>query len=101
MNATLPTIFVIMTFMMWNWWSVYLSGELKSASNRGRQLSIMFGALVWDVIVHRPRRRCSSSRSSATTSWSPSNTAGNAAYAHPDGALVPLHRVARRTTSRS
>ncbi len=40
----------IMTFMMWNWWSVYLSGELKSASNRGRQLSIMFGALVWDVI---------------------------------------------------
>jgi len=49
MNATLPTVFIIMTFMMWNWWSVYLSGELKSASNRGRQLSIMFGALVWDV----------------------------------------------------
>ena len=50
MNATLPTVFMIMTFMMWNWWSVYLSGELKSASNRGRQLSIMFGALVWDVV---------------------------------------------------
>jgi basic amino acid/polyamine antiporter, APA family len=49
MNATLPTVFIIMTFMMWNWWSVYLSGELKSASNRGRQLSIMFGALIWDV----------------------------------------------------
>ncbi len=50
MNATLPTVFIVMTFMMWNWWSVYLSGELKSASNRGRQLSIMFGALVWDVL---------------------------------------------------
>ena len=50
MNATLPSIFVIMTFMMWNWWSVYLSGELKSAANRARQLTIMFGALAWDVI---------------------------------------------------
>ncbi len=50
MNATLPTVFIVMTFMMWNWWSVYLSGELKSASNRGRQMSIMFGALVWDVL---------------------------------------------------
>jgi APA family basic amino acid/polyamine antiporter len=50
MNATLPSVFVIMVFMMWNWWSVYLSGELKSASNRARQLSIMFGALAWDVI---------------------------------------------------
>ena len=50
LNATLPTVFVIMTFMMWNWWSVYLSGELKSAASRARQLSIMFGALAWDVI---------------------------------------------------
>lgn len=50
MSATLPTVFIVMTFMMWNWWSVYLSGELKSASNRGRQMSIMFGALAWDVI---------------------------------------------------
>ncbi len=50
MNATLPSVFVIMVFMMWNWWSVYLSGELKSAANRARQLSIMFGALAWDVI---------------------------------------------------
>jgi basic amino acid/polyamine antiporter, APA family len=50
MDATLPTIFAIMVFMMWNWWSVYLSGELKSASNRSRQSGIMFGALAWDVI---------------------------------------------------
>lgn len=50
LSATLPSIFVIMTFMMWNWWSVYLSGELKSAANRARQLTIMFGALAWDVI---------------------------------------------------
>jgi APA family basic amino acid/polyamine antiporter len=49
-SATLPAVFVIMTFMMWNWWSVYLAGELKSASNRNRQLGIMFGALVWDVV---------------------------------------------------
>jgi APA family basic amino acid/polyamine antiporter len=49
-NATLPTIFAIMVFMMWNWWSVYLAGELKSAANRGRQLNIMFGALIWDVV---------------------------------------------------
>lgn len=49
-NATLPTIFAIMVFMMWNWWSVYLAGELKTAANRGRQLSIMFGALIWDVV---------------------------------------------------
>jgi len=50
LNATLPTVFVVMGFMMWNWWSVYLSGELKSAANRGRQLTIMFGALLWDGI---------------------------------------------------
>ncbi len=37
--------------MMWNFWSVYMSGELKSASNRRRQLSIMFGALVFDVVL--------------------------------------------------
>ncbi|MDQ6796334.1 MAG: amino acid permease [Chloroflexota bacterium] len=50
LDATLPTIFAIMVFMMWNWWSVYLSGELKSAANRGRQMGIMFGALAWDVV---------------------------------------------------
>jgi amino acid transporter len=49
-GATTPAIFVVMTFMVWNWWSVYLSGELKSASNRNRQMSIMFGALSWNVI---------------------------------------------------
>jgi basic amino acid/polyamine antiporter, APA family len=50
LSSTLPAIFVIMVFMMWNWWSVYLSGELKSASNRNRHLTVMFGALAWDVI---------------------------------------------------
>ena len=49
-SSTLPAVFVIMTFMMWNWWSVYLSGELKSASNRNRHLKIMFTALIWDVV---------------------------------------------------
>ncbi len=49
-SATTPAIFVIMTFMIWNWWSVYLSGELKSASNRNRQMGIMFGALSWNTI---------------------------------------------------
>ena len=51
LSATLPTMFAIQGFMMWNFWSVYMSGELKSASNRGRQLSIMFGALFWDGIL--------------------------------------------------
>ena len=50
-SATLPTLFSIEGFMMWNFWSVYMSGELKSASNRGRQLSIMFGALFWDGLL--------------------------------------------------
>ena len=50
LDATLPTVFAIMVFMMWNWWSVYLSGELKSASDRGRQMTIMFGALLWDGV---------------------------------------------------
>ncbi len=49
-DATAPTVFAIMVFMMWSWWSVYLSGELKSASNRGRQLSVMFGGLLWDGV---------------------------------------------------
>jgi APA family basic amino acid/polyamine antiporter len=49
-DQTLPAIFIVMTFMMWNWWSVYLSGELKSAMNRRRQMTIMVGALGWDVI---------------------------------------------------
>lgn len=49
-NATLPTVFVIMTFMMWNWWSVYLSGELKGASNRQRHVRIMSASLLWNVV---------------------------------------------------
>src|SRR5438067_13257139 len=40
-----------MVFMMWNWWSVDLSGELKSASNRSRQMNVMFGALACDVVL--------------------------------------------------
>ncbi|HVC42007.1 MAG: APC family permease [Candidatus Dormibacteria bacterium] len=51
LSATLPTLFSIQGFMMWNFWSVYMSGELKSASNRRRQLSVMFGALGWDAIL--------------------------------------------------
>jgi len=51
MSATLPTVFSIQGFMMWNFWSVYMSGELKSASNRRRQLTIMFGALIFDVVL--------------------------------------------------
>jgi amino acid transporter len=51
MSATLPTLFSLQGFMMWNFWSVYMSGELKSASNRRRQLNIMFGALIWDVAL--------------------------------------------------
>ena len=51
MSATLPTLFSIQGFMMWNFWSVYMSGELKSASNRRRQLSVMFGALGFDVVL--------------------------------------------------
>ena len=51
LSATLPTLFSIEGFMMWNFWSVYMSGELKSASNRGRQLQIMFGALFWDGLL--------------------------------------------------
>src|SRR2546430_2811739 len=49
-SSTLPVVAIIMTFMMWNWWSVYLAGELKSAGNLRRQLSIMIGALVWDSL---------------------------------------------------
>jgi APA family basic amino acid/polyamine antiporter len=50
-SATLPTLFSIQGFLMWNFWSAYMSGELKSASNRRRQLSTMFGALAFDVVL--------------------------------------------------
>lgn len=49
-SATLPVVAVLMTFMMWNWWSVYIAGELKSAGKFGRQLGIMLGALFWDAL---------------------------------------------------
>jgi basic amino acid/polyamine antiporter, APA family len=49
-SSTLPVVAIIMTFMMWNWWSVYIAGELKSAGNLRRQLVIMIGALVWDSL---------------------------------------------------
>ena len=43
-------IAIVMTFMMWNWWSVYIAGELKSAGKLRRQLSVMLGALAWDTL---------------------------------------------------
>ena len=49
-SATMPTIVCIMTFMVWNFWSVYLSGEMKSAGQRRRQTSIMLSALIFDVV---------------------------------------------------
>src|SRR5690242_16578119 len=49
-SSTLPVVAVIMTFLMWNWWSVYMAGELRSAGKLRRQLSIMLGALVWDSV---------------------------------------------------
>jgi basic amino acid/polyamine antiporter, APA family len=84
LDATLPSIFVIMVFMMWNWWSVYLSGELKSASNRNRQLGIMFTALAWDVVficvgvllIYKV---------AGYPFMSAVNTAGNSAYVIPTG----------------
>ncbi len=84
LNATLPTVFIVMTFMMWNWWSVYLSGELKTASNRRRQLTIMFGALAWDVIFIA----LGALLLFKVTGYDfmvAVNTAGNAAYALPTG----------------
>ncbi|HEX8940101.1 MAG TPA: APC family permease [Candidatus Limnocylindrales bacterium] len=84
MNATLPTVFIVMTFMMWNWWSVYLSGELKSAANRGRQLSIMFGALVWDV-VFIVIGALLLFKVTGYDFMVAVNTAGNTAYAIPTG----------------
>jgi basic amino acid/polyamine antiporter, APA family len=50
-SATVPTLFSIQGFLMWNFWSVYMSGELKSATNRRRQLTVMNGALVFDVVL--------------------------------------------------
>lgn len=49
-GSTLPVVAIIMTFMMWNWWSVYIAGEFKSAGKLNRQLAVMIGALVWDSL---------------------------------------------------
>src|SRR5216684_9314519 len=49
-SSTLPVVAIIMTFMMWNWWSVYIAGEFKSAGKLNRQLSVMLGALLWDSL---------------------------------------------------
>jgi APA family basic amino acid/polyamine antiporter len=49
-SSTIPVVAIIMTFMMWNWWSVYIAGELKSAGKLRRQLSVMIGALIWDSL---------------------------------------------------
>ena len=83
-DATLPTVFAIMVFMMWNWWSVYLSGELKSAADRGRQLSVMFGALLLDglFIVIGLLLFFNVVPYDLATAL---NTAGNEAYAIPSG----------------
>jgi basic amino acid/polyamine antiporter, APA family len=83
-DATLPTVFAIMVFMMWNWWSVYLSGELKSAADRGRQLSVMFGALLFDglfIVIGLLLFFKVVPYDLATAL----NTAGNEAYAVPSG----------------
>src|SRR5260370_7192936 len=34
MSATLPTLFSIQGFMMWTFWSVYMSAELNTPSTR-------------------------------------------------------------------
>ncbi|MGZ6379162.1 MAG: APC family permease, partial [Candidatus Limnocylindrales bacterium] len=84
LSATLPTLFSIEGFMMWNFWSVYMSGELKSASNRGRQLTIMFGALFWDGLL----LILGATLLFRVTGYNfvfALNTAPNAAYAIPSG----------------
>ena len=89
LSMTLPAIFVVMTFMMWNWWSVYLSGELKSAMNRRRQLTIMFGALAWDVIFIA----LGAILLFKVTGFDfvvAANTSGNTAYAIPGGAFYQV-----------
>jgi APA family basic amino acid/polyamine antiporter len=51
LSTLLPAVFLIMSFSMWNWWSVYAGGELRGARDRNRQFVIMFGAMAWDVIL--------------------------------------------------
>jgi len=49
-GATVPTIVCIGGWLMWNFWSVYLSGEMKSAGQRTRQIGIMMSALLFDAV---------------------------------------------------
>ena len=88
-NATLPTLFSIQGFMMWNFWSVYMSGELKSASNRRRQLSVMFGALGWDTVL-LVLGVLLLFRVAGYDFVYALNSAGNAAYKIPSGPFYPF-----------
>jgi basic amino acid/polyamine antiporter, APA family len=88
MSATLPTLFSIQGFMMWNFWSVYMSGELKSASNRTRQLTIMFGALVFDVVILIIGALLLFHVTGYNFMYAVNNT--NKAYAIPSGAFYPF-----------
>ncbi|MGO8959429.1 MAG: amino acid permease [Streptosporangiaceae bacterium] len=89
MSATLPTLFSIQGFMMWNFWSVYMSGELKSASNRTRQLSVMFGALIFDVVLLIIGALLLF-RVAGYNFMYAVNVAPNHAYAIPSGAFYPF-----------
>jgi amino acid transporter len=88
-SATLPTLFSIQGFMMWNFWSVYMSGELKSASNRRRQLSVMFGALGWDAVLLIIGVLLLFRVAGYNFVYA-LNSAGNAAYHIPSGPFYPF-----------
>src|SRR5580692_9837825 len=88
-SATVPTLFSIQGFMMWNFWSVYMSGELKSASNRRRQLSVMFGALGWDTVL-LVIGVLLLFRVAGYNFVYALNSAGNAAYHIPSGPFYPF-----------
>jgi basic amino acid/polyamine antiporter, APA family len=89
LSATLPAVFSVQGFMMWNFWSVYMSGELKSASNRRRQLSIMFGALVFDVVLLIIGALLLFHVTSYKFMFAV-NVSPNKAYAIPSGAFYPF-----------
>jgi APA family basic amino acid/polyamine antiporter len=83
-NATLPTVFVIMTFMMWNYWSVYLAGELKGAGKRSRHEKIMFSSLGWNAIF-LIMGIALLYKTVGYNFMAAANTAGNKAYVVPSG----------------
>jgi basic amino acid/polyamine antiporter, APA family len=89
MSATLPTLFSIQGFMMWNFWSVYMSGELRSASNRRRQLTIMFGALIFDVVLLVIGAALLFHVTGYNFMYAV-NVSANKAYAIPSGAFYPF-----------